>query len=212
MGEYDPSNSKCSEERMEEWRQRVVDGNMTTDCIPGVGEATITKLTDAGYDNTFKLIGAFLGFMGEGQGVMEAAQAFKDFLGEHETPAGFRDTVTTAVVEKVMVGCRMPMIMDEARLSSSRMDHAKMEAFLTKELTGVTDKDFSGISAAASEKLKANAGVDTTWQFFGLALQSADADEFEDQIKGAGVAGGWSATVVHQVVEKLAAGFVLPYT
>ena len=122
MGEHDLSNSRCSEERMEEWRQRVLDGNMTTDCIPAVGEATITKLTDAGYDSTFKLIGTFLGFMAEGQGVMEAAQEFKDVLAEHETPARFRDTVTTAVVEKVIVEFQIPgltMVMGEARLSSS---------------------------------------------------------------------------------------------
>jgi len=42
-------------------------------------------------------------------------------------------------------------------------------------------------------------------------MTSEDADDFEATIKECGVAGGWSATVVHQVVEKLAAGITLEY-
>lgn len=116
MADFDPSNSKVSEETMEEWRGRTVTGNLTEDRVPGVGPGTIAKLEEKGaYDTTFKLFGAFLGCMDEGT-VMSAAQKFKDLLADFETPAAWRDTVVTAVVEKVMAGFRMPMTMDESRL------------------------------------------------------------------------------------------------
>jgi hypothetical protein len=207
---HDPSNSKVGEDRMEEWRKLEITGVLADDAIPGVGQATIDKMMEnPATDSTYKLFAAYLGKMTPGQTVLGAAQEFKNDLGELGTPAQFQDTVVTAIVEKLMAGFRVPMKMDEARLSSSRMSHADMEAFLTKDLTGNLAEDFKGISDASCKKLADEGGVESTWMFFAMALGSADANDFETTIKECGVAGGWSATVVHQVVEKLASGIPL---
>jgi len=202
---------------MDEWRGRVLTGCMSDDRVPGCGEATIRSLESKfpGMEDkaTYMLIGTFLSLFDQealkGGGVMAVCDKFKEQLAEWETPAAHRDTVVTAIAEKVFAGFRMPMQMDEDRLSSSRMNHEKMEAFLSKELTGDCAKDFSGIGDKAAAQLP-NYGVETSYQLFGFALTSKDANEFEDALKEAGVAGGWSATVVHQVVEKLANGVRLP--
>jgi len=210
---YDPGNSKVSEETMDEWRERPLTGDLAEDRVPGIGAGTIAKLKEqAAYDTTYKLLGTFLGLMGNGEGVMETAGKFKEVLAEQDTPSQWQDTVVTAVVEKVMKGFRMGMEMSEDRLSSSRMKHDEMEEFLAKEFTGDLEKDFKGVSAASAKKLADNAGVETSWQFFGLACTSENATDFETTIKECGIAGGWSATVVHQVVEKMANGVKLPYS
>jgi len=116
----------------------------------------------ATYNSTFKVIGAFLSQIGEGVSTMEAAQAFKDVLKENETPAQYRDTVVTAVIEKVMDGCKMGMGMDEKRRKSSRMTHDQMEEFLNKQHTGIVATDFRGISENTAAKLAENAGVETS--------------------------------------------------
>ena len=212
MQQYDPTSSRVAEERMDAWRSQELTGDLIKDAIPGVGPATVDKMKDAGMDTTYKLIAAFLGKMTKGQTVMKAATEFKNDLAEMGTPTSFQDTVITAIVEKLMQGFRIVMTMDESRLSSSRMKHEDIEAFLEKELSGDLDKDFKGISEAAAGKLAEEGGVETTWMFFGMALGSEDANDFETSIKECGVAGGWSATVVHQVVEKMAVGIQLPYS
>jgi len=197
---------------MDAWRAQELTGDLVGDAIPGVGPASVETMKAAGIDTTYKLIGAFLGKMGNDQTVMGAATAFKTDLAEMGTPTNFQDTVITAIVEKLMQGFRIVMTMDESRLSSSRMKHEDIEAFLEKDLTGDLAKDFKGISEAAAGKLADEGGVETTWMFFGMALGSEDANDFEATIKECGVAGGWSATVVHQVVEKMAVGIKLPYS
>jgi len=210
--EFDAANSKVSEERMEEWRGRDLTGDLEGDAIPGVGPATIEKFkANEETKSTYRLIGSYFSGITEGETTLGAAQKFKDLLEEHGTPKQYQDTVVTAIVEKILAGFRITMQMDEARLSSSRMSHADVEAFLAKELTGNLAKDFKGISEATAKKMNEDGGVANTWMFFALALQSENADDFEATIKDFGIAGGWSATVVHQVVEKLAAGLQLPY-
>ena len=212
MADYDATNSKVSEERMEEWRQRELTGNLKEDRIPGVGEATIAKLEASEQTNsTFRLIGTYLSLFTEEQTTLGCANEFKKVLQEAGTPAGFQDTVVTAIVEKIMAGFRVPMKMDEDRLSSSRMSHADIEAFLAKDLTGSLADDFKGISEKTAGNMASDGGIENSWMFFSMALTSEDANDFETTIKEFGIAGGWSATVVHQVVEKLAAGLTLPY-
>lgn len=91
------------------------------------------------------------------------------------------------------------------------MTHAEIEAFLAKDLTGDLAKDFKGISEAAAGKINDSLGCANSWMFFGIALTSDDANDFESTCKEGGVAASYSATVVHQVVEKLAAGVKLPF-
>merc|ERR1711907_133497 len=202
---------------MEAWRQRELTGDMSVDRVPGCGEATIKRL-NAKFEGmedkaTFMLIGSFLSLFDQaaldGGGLMAVCDKFKAQLEEWETPSAWRDTVITAMAEKIFAGFRAPMTMDPDRLSSSRMNHEKMEAFLSKELTGNCEKDFTGIGEKAAKSLP-DYGVETSYQLFGLALTSADSNEFEETILEAGVASGYSATVVHQVVEKLSGGIKLP--
>ena len=209
---YDPSNSKVGEDRMDEWRACELTGDLTQDSIPGVGEATISKMLDSGaYDTTWKLFAAYLGKMTPRKTLMSAAEEFKQDLEKLGTPRQYQDTVVNAIVEKLKAGFRMPMTMDAARSTSSRMTKDDMKDFMDKDLSGDLAEDFKGISPAAAGKLLDQGGVESTWMFFGMALGSADANDFESTIKECGVAGGWSATVVHQVVEKLASGIKLPY-
>jgi len=147
----------------------------------------------------------------KGETTLGAAQKFKDLLEENETHAQHRDTVVTSIVEKISSGFVFPMAMEEDRLTSSRMTNEKMEAFLAKELTGDLATDFSGISEDTAKTMALDGGVDNSWMFFALALQSENADDFEATIKDFGVNAGWAATVVHQVVEKLSNGLTLPY-
>ena len=128
---------------------------------------------------------------------MDVCDKFKHQLEEWETPAGHRDTVTTAMAEKVFSGFRSTMEIPPERLSSTRMDHDKMETFLGKELSGDCQADFTGIGEKAAKSLP-DYGIETSYQLFGFALTSADAKEFEEAMIEAGVAKGWGATVLHQ--------------
>merc|ERR1711977_234879 len=144
MGEtsYDPGNSKAQEETMEAWRERELTGDLNVDRVPGCGEATIKRL-EAKFPGmeekaTFMLIGSFLSLFDkaalDGGGCMQAVcDKFKAQLAEWDTPKARQDTVITAMAEKIFAGFRAPMTMDPARLSSSRMNHEKMEAFLAKD-------------------------------------------------------------------------------
>merc|ERR1711934_159906 len=211
MAEYNPEKSRGSEERMEEWREKVLTGDLEADAIPGVGEKTCELLVGQGTnDTTFKVLGAFLGCMGSA-GNMAGCNDFKGVLEEWGTPAAYRDTVITALGEKVNAGFSFHMVMSDTRRQSSRMTAEKLEDFLDKQLTGDLANDISGISEASAKKLADDLGTETTWQFFGIALTSSSADDFEETIKEAGVAPAWSATVVHQVVEKLAVGLKMDF-
>ena len=70
--------------------------------------------------------------------------------------------MVSAVAERVYSGFQCPMVMDADREKSSQMDHAKMEAFLEKNLTGDLAEDFTGIGPESAKKLK-RAGVRTSW-------------------------------------------------
>lgn len=175
-----------------------------------MGEATIRKLKSKGVTSTWKVFGKFVGHMDEGVSLLDAASAFKTDLAEATTPTQHRDSVVSAVAERVYSGFQCPMVMDDERRKSSRMDHEKMEAFLAKDLTGDLEEDFNGIGVESAKKLK-RAGVRTSWQLFGKALElDGDADEFEDFLTTNGTASGYKATVTHQVAERLANGLHLP--
>lgn len=210
--EYTPTKSAVSEERMDEWRARELTGDLERDAVPGIGPATIAKLKgNEETKTTFRLMGAYLQGLTTGATTLGAAQTFKDCLEAHDTPAQYRDTVVTAIVEKITGGFVFPMAMSEDRLSSSRMTSEKMEAFLAKQLTGDLATDFSGISEDTAKNMAKDGGIENTWMFFAVALQSENADDFEQTIKEFGVNPGWAATVVHQVAEKLTSGLTLPY-
>jgi len=210
---YNPSNTKCGEETMEEWRHKAITGDLLEDHPPGCAEGTAKILKENGIESTFKLLGLF--FTGHPSAdTMEACQTFKNILHDYGTPAAWQDTLVTSVCEKVLAGFKCHIEMDPDRLTSSRMTEEKLEAFRKKAksggLSGCVAEDISGISEATAEKLK-KFNVHSTWQLFGLCLASDDSNDFEATIKGCGVAGGWSATVVHQVVEALNVGVAIEF-
>jgi len=193
---------------MQQWCNSTLTGDL--DEVPHVGGATISELKKDGVKSTWQLFGKFITHLNENVGLLTAASRFKDDLANAGSPVGHRDSVVSAVAERVYSGFKCPMEMDDDRRSSSRMTHAKMEKFLEKDLSGDLASDFDGIGSESAKKLR-KAGVHTSWQLFGKALEfDGDADRFEDFLTNNGTASGYKATVTHQVAEKLAHGLHLP--
>lgn len=210
---YNPEKTSTGEETMAKWRAKALTGDLKTDHPPGIGPATIKKLEDGGIDNTFKLLGMFFAGM-PSVDIMEACQAFKNYLHTLKTPAGHQNTAVTGIAEKVYAGFRCPLEMSDDCIASSRANHEVVEAFVKKakdgELSGNLAEDVLGISEYSAQLASVRGGMNTTWQMFGIALQCADAEELEVTLRDAGVSPAWSATVVHLVVEALNEGFKLP--
>ena len=105
--QYDPSSSRITEERMQEWRETQLSGNV--DEIPYVGEATVPALSSNGMGTTWQVLGKFFSYFDEDHNMLAAANRLKAALADAGTPGAHRDSVVTAVAEKVYDGERYPL-------------------------------------------------------------------------------------------------------
>lgn len=205
---FKPENSRISEATLEQWRNATVTGDLSQ--VPGISDATITALGRHNITSSFELMGYFLMQLGPNITVLEACNECKAMLEECGTPASHRDAVVVGIGEKLASGLQVEGIeMDETRLRSSQMSHQDVESFLERELTGDLEVDFKGVGKV-SKTAMANHEVKSTWQLFGFMLMCGNTDDFEKWLREVGVAKGWTATVTHQCVEKLAHGLTLP--
>lgn len=234
---FDHGKSHISHEVMRAWLERDVSGSLEDDKVPHVGPATIDKLREAGITTTFELIGRFFLEIDE-RGPQEGCDRYKAMLHAAGCPPAHLDSVVTAVLVKAASGnLRCPTVMSAERLASSRLDWEKMKKFLATPLTGDLSQDLMGLGKASVKALAEldpntevegyvaaetgspitvgemtglTTGVTTTWQLLGMGIVCKDADMFEALLKTVGVATGFRATVVHQVVERLNAGIKVP--
>ena len=204
--QFTPKNSSVKEEILEQWRQSILDGKLTQ--IPGVGPVTAAALKRQGIKTSYALIGHFLSLVDE-DGLQPAGDRFKALLEDCETPPAYRDTVVLAIGEKISSGFLVDGLGTPADIRSSQCNNQDIEDFLAKELTGDPQQDFKGVGPK-SEAALAEMDVNTTWQMLGALLMLGSATKFEEQLKLAGVASAWRSTIVHQCLEKLAAGLKLP--
>ena len=205
--QFTPKNSRVEEETLEQWRQATLDGKLTQ--IPGVGPVTAAALKRQGIKTSYALIGHFLSLVDE-DGLLPACDRFKALLEDCETPPAYRDTVVLAIGEKISSGFLVDGLSTPADIrASSQCNNQDIEDFLAKELTGDPQQDFKGVGPK-SEAALAEMDVNTTWQMLGALLMLGSAKKFEEQLKLAGVASAWRSTIVHQCLEKLAAGLKLP--
>merc|ERR1712072_288565 len=222
---------------MRAWLLREVSGSLEDDKVPHVGPATIDKLHEAGITTTFELIGRLFLEIDADAGPQEACDRYKAMLHAAGCAPAHLDSVVTAVLAKAASGTfKCPCQMSAERLASSRMDWDKMKKFLATPLTGDLIQDLMGVGKASMKGLAEldpdtevegyeaaeggpitvgqmtglTTGVTTTWQLLGMGIVCKDADMFEALLKTAGVATGFRATVVHQVVERLNAGIKVP--
>merc|ERR1711871_247597 len=201
-------------------------GDLQLDNIPGLSDTAINHFQQSDtFDSSFSILGKY--FHESTRWSQKHPATFKKLLEQHGVAESSHDTVMNSL--SAFIEARGPcMRMEDDRVESSRMTHEKIEAFLARDLTGDLSADLLGIGGETPEKMRNSriqwpfyegvqegtecqnerrnfVSVSNTWKLLGLALVSSDARQFEALLKTAGVATGWSATVIHQVIEKLCA-------
>merc|ERR1711959_113309 len=205
---FDRDKSHIPDDTMREWLEKELTGDFTEDKVPKFGPAGQDACAANGVDTTFKLLGMFFTELGIESDPMGACDSLKAKLHDFGCPASHLDSVIMCIFERIAKGFRAPMTIEAERLASSRMTQEKMMDFLGTPICGDLG-EISGLGEKSQDGLVA-AGITSTWQLIGKALMCNDAGEFEEFLKASGCAAGYTATVTHQIVERLANGITVP--
>lgn len=108
MSGFDITRSRISDDTLAAFLATPIDQDLMT--VPGIGEATVTRLKEGSVTTTFQLIGAFLCVCGKDQGSDERTNAFWFYLEALNVPGGTRSTIVHSIAERVNI--MMPGIYD----------------------------------------------------------------------------------------------------
>ena len=94
---YDPARSTTKEGTLTEFLRKQVTSNIES--VPGIGPAGRAKLSAAGVNTLFQLIGKFLSLKDEGVETIDHCDRFWYWLKQIEFPPGTRGAVVQAIAE-----------------------------------------------------------------------------------------------------------------
>jgi len=101
MSTFVLSKSRATGKTLAKFINEGIDAPLNT--VPGLGDASIEKLSDAGVTTTIQLVGVFLSGYSQGSTLQQVCDRFFNFLSEAETPASHRSTCIHAMLEKTSV-------------------------------------------------------------------------------------------------------------
>lgn len=178
--------------------------------VPGLGDAGIRKLNEAGYATTYQLIGKFL-LLNRNE------EDFLAFLHKQGNTRPHVDNTARCINKRVTekgFACHIRLSDHVVKTAANMFDDTKKTAFLEKTLRGLSlSEAFHGIRDETRFRAK---GIKTPDHLFGEFLMilnhpdptenTSKCDEFYALLKSLGAANGHKSVIIYQLQAKLAVG------